>query len=178
MFGGGSGNILDMIIRYRNNINLLRESRYFKRHKSIGEIRIEYLKATKRYLSSETATKEQLQAIRQSIIRERKMENAKNLLVIFFISSAGLFLLIKMFTMFYEEDKKLATNLAIQKEKGQAEAKQNKLDKFTFLVSDGDKWSGQSSRNNAIFQYKKALEIFPNNFDVELRLAKAYIYMA
>lgn len=46
---------------------------------------------------------------------------------------------------------------------------------YSFFVNDGDRWLEQEHYHNAIFQYKKALELFPSN-DAQFRLARAYSY--
>lgn len=53
---------------------------------------------------------------------------------------------------------------------------QEKDDFHTFLISDGDDYMENGKWHNAIFQYKKALELFPNNYDAKYRLGYAYTY--
>lgn len=44
------------------------------------------------------------------------------------------------------------------------------------MINNGDQWLKKRKWHNAIFQYKKALEIFPTEYDINFRLASAYAY--
>ena len=48
--------------------------------------------------------------------------------------------------------------------------------KYLFFITDGDSWLSQRRWHNAIFQYKKALEIKPGNYDALYRLSMAYSF--
>lgn len=41
------------------------------------------------------------------------------------------------------------------------------------LIEDGDKWLTKMKWHNAVFQYEKALEIFPKEYDINYRLTYA-----
>ncbi len=48
--------------------------------------------------------------------------------------------------------------------------------KFLFFITDGDNWLKKEKWHNAIFQYKKALEIYPGDYEALYRLTLAYSY--
>ena len=54
--------------------------------------------------------------------------------------------------------------------------KEKNVEKYQYYVSDGDNMIAKGKWHNAIFQYSKALEIFPNEYDVQYRLALGYSY--
>ena len=41
-------------------------------------------------------------------------------------------------------------------------------------IAFGDRWFSESNWHNAIFYYKKALELYPNDYDSSYRLLQAY----
>ncbi len=47
---------------------------------------------------------------------------------------------------------------------------------FDYLIEEGDNWISKRNWNNSIYFYKKAIEIFPNEFEANYRLALAYYY--
>ncbi|WP_442902341.1 tetratricopeptide repeat protein [Flavobacterium sp.] len=49
--------------------------------------------------------------------------------------------------------------------------------KFIFYIEDGDEWLNQGKFENALFQYKKALELDTNNFSTHYRICLAYSYL-
>ena len=74
MLGGGAGHIFDMIARIRENASLLKKSRYFKTKR-------QYLKVTYgQKISFRETKKEELEAIRQKIKKERKLEIVKDII--------------------------------------------------------------------------------------------------
>ncbi|CAL2077389.1 hypothetical protein [Tenacibaculum sp. 190524A02b] len=40
---------------------------------------------------------------------------------------------------------------------------QDNLPKYSYFIQDGDEWLKKGHFKNAIFQYRKALEMFPND---------------
>ena len=58
----------------------------------------------------------------------------------------------------------------IQSEYSQIE-KQKQLN---FLIKDADLWLDKGSLHNAIFQYKKAVELFPENKILKYKLLELY----
>ncbi|WP_121666181.1 hypothetical protein [Mesonia aquimarina] len=52
---------------------------------------------------------------------------------------------------------------------------QKKEREYLRLMEEGDHWLTKSHWHNARFDYKKAQEIFPNDYAVNYRILKAYI---
>ncbi len=48
--------------------------------------------------------------------------------------------------------------------------------KYLFYINDGDAWLRKWHYHNAIFQYRKALELYPGNYEARYRIAIAYSY--
>jgi hypothetical protein len=95
MLGGGFGHLADMIVRMRNNSNLLRKQKYF--HKK--EL---YIKASSKIaLDERVATKEELEIIRAEVRKLRIDEIKKSVLSLILsaiITGVVLFLLLQFVT--------------------------------------------------------------------------------
>lgn len=57
-----------------------------------------------------------------------------------------------------------------------AEKRKMVEEEYLFFLNDGDKWLTKHHYHNAIFQYKKALELLPFEYAANYRLALAYTY--
>jgi len=174
MLGGGAGSILDMIIRYRNNIKMLRKKSIFKREYSFTELKNEYLKTYKGQVSYKTATKEQLAFFRQKFIKQKRMQLIGTLATFFLVICCTYLTIIFILPLSSQNDTQAMTNKNIEQEK--LMTKKEKDEKYLFFITDGDNWLKQNHWHNAIFQYKKALELYPNSYDANYRLALAYSY--
>ncbi|MBX2827696.1 MAG: tetratricopeptide repeat protein [Flavobacteriaceae bacterium] len=58
----------------------------------------------------------------------------------------------------------------------EAQQKKLKIDLFHFYLADGDSWLERGRYHNATFQYKKAIELYPNDYTGYYWLAVAYSY--
>lgn len=47
---------------------------------------------------------------------------------------------------------------------------------YCFYIGDGDKWLQKRNYYNAVFQYKKAVALYPSDFEANYRLAIGYGY--
>lgn len=85
---GAAGHISDMIARIRMNESAIRRKRYFK------EARAEYIRAAKqKHMDYHKATPEQLEAIRELVILNRRKDQ------IGFIIAIGLSIIISIFVI-------------------------------------------------------------------------------
>ncbi len=50
------------------------------------------------------------------------------------------------------------------------------LNEYVYLIDEGDKWIEKRNWNNAIYRYQQAIDLFPENFESNYRLALAYSY--
>jgi len=170
MLGGGASTVLDMIMRLRSNNRMLRKTNLFKKGESFFEKRKNGVRSPSRKLIFKTSTTEQLIEIRKQMAKSRRKER---LVVcgLFILAVSLVYLLVTSLDPFssknpYQEE--LARKQRLE-EKVQ-------LDNYKFYLEDGDQWSYQNHWNNAIFQYKKALEIFPHDFAANYRLSLAYVF--
>lgn len=161
----GEGSIQGMITSLRNNKKLLRRPNLFRQGNSFLNLKKEYLKAAGGKVNVRKLSKEELAVIRKKVVKERRKENRTNVGI--FIASV----LIMGYIVFY------TINEINEYENGFKKIELKKsTDEYLSLIADGDQWLKKRSWRNAIFEYKKALEIFPSEFDINFRLASAYAY--
>lgn len=166
---GGEGSMANMIASLRFNKNQLRRKRLFKKERSFLNLKKEYFKAANGEKNLRNATPSELRKIREKVLAHRKYENRIQFVVAFvFIFVIGI-LTFKYYRYYKKESQEYNRAIeSVQFEK--------KLKKYLFFISDGDKWIGENHWNNAIFQYKEAIKVFPAEFDANYRLAVAYSY--
>lgn len=78
----------------------------------------------------------------------------------------GLYLAFHNFSFGFPEVKKISAE----------QIEINNQEKYLFFIDDGDKWLQKRNYYNAVFQYKKALQLYPSDFDANYRLALGYSY--
>ena len=161
---GGGGKGQDMLNSIRNNKNLLRKKNIFKRERTFLQIKKEYLKATKGEIELKKATKRELAIVRQRVINESRKETSISAAIAIVVLCFFSYLSVQLF-----KSPPVDNSFDIQKER-------EKHQDFLFYISDGDKWFKKQKWHNAIFQYKKALELYPNDYGPSYRLALAYFY--
>jgi len=111
MLGGGAGHIAEMISRIKQNRELLKNKRYFKRHIKSGEI--DFSKHIEHKLHYEKASEKQLQKIRDEVIEEQRIMIGKKIKILFVSVIITLFIalsiyaymddLLEFFRNFYEK---------------------------------------------------------------------------
>jgi len=166
---GGFGSINHMIVTLRNNRNLLPVKRSYFKNKDYTNVKNEYYKAAGDSFDIKKATPEQLKFVRETIINKRKRE-ARNFVILLWVGIPlicfGLFKTFQHFSFGFPQINE-ATELSNEK---------NNEEKYLFYLEDGDQWLSKRNYYNAVFQYKKAVELFPNDFDANYRLALGYSY--
>ncbi|MEL6810668.1 MAG: hypothetical protein AAFP76_04990 [Bacteroidota bacterium] len=120
------------------------------------------------YLEAVTAT--QRQAIRTKILRQRWTRQLIGWLAL--LMSVLILRNTILGTLRYVLSAQTETAINIAKESLEHT---KDLDKYFFFVKDGDRWLEEGHYHNAIFQYKKALVVYPSS-DAEFKLAQAYGY--
>ncbi|WP_334113043.1 hypothetical protein [Paucihalobacter sp.] len=160
---GGEGSIQGMITTLRNNKKLLRSKRMFKKERSFLNLKQEYFKAAGGRLAFKEASKEDLLKIRQKIIQERTKNTVLFSLVAALIFSCVFYLSIQ----FLRNERKVE-----EQQQAAQFKKQEKL--FLKYLIEGDEWFEKGSCYNSIFSYERALEIFPDNYDVNYRIVTVY----
>ena len=96
MLGGGGGHIAEMIARMKQNRELLKNKRFFKRHIKSGEI--DFSKHIEHKLHYEKASKKQLQKIRDEVIEEQRRIIGKKIMILFVSVIITLFLVLSIYT--------------------------------------------------------------------------------
>jgi hypothetical protein len=80
MLGGGAGHIADMIARLKNNRSMLKNKRFFKNHKTAGDIDFSKHKEQKLYYGK--ASKQQLQQIREVLNDDQRKVVGKKIMIL------------------------------------------------------------------------------------------------
>lgn len=160
---GGGGSIQGMITSLKNNRKLLRKKRLFRPEKTFLRIKKEYIKSAEGELNLKNATGRQLRDIRVKVLKRRKKNEFVRIVI--FISFISVFSLI---AYDYIKSSKALNELNEKREL------KLKSDQYYSLIAEGDEWLKTRKWHNAIFQYKKALVIFPNDYSIHYRLANAY----
>ena len=163
MAGGGS--IQGMITSLSNNKKLLRRNRLFRPENSFLNLKKEYLKAAEGKINIKKATKKELAEIRRKVLEQRRKED---------YITAGLFAASLMFIGLLISI--IIKDMIIFNNETQQIELKNRTDQYLELIADGDQSLAKRKWYNAIYQYKKALEVFPKEYDINYRLASAYCY--
>uniref|UniRef100_UPI00404A40D3 hypothetical protein n=1 Tax=Gelidibacter sp. TaxID=2018083 RepID=UPI00404A40D3 len=162
---GGTSSAQGMITSLNNNKKLLRKKRYFKKERSFLNLKNEYYKAAGGEMNFKTASKQQLAEIRLRFIQRRRKEAYISIsIMVFVLTLIAYFIFTQIKT-----DKQVVSKV-------NAAQQQINKDNYLFYIADGDEYLKKNEWHNAIFQYKKALEIFPNEYHIKYRLAYAYTY--
>lgn len=146
-----------MIISLRNNKKLLGPKRSFLNQKK------EFIIAAHGEVKLRKASKQELRKIRKKILQTRRQQLYINIgicCILVIILTIGTIAYVNHLT-------------ALNTQLKQIELTKNS-EKYLEFIKDGDQWLEKRSWHNSIFQYKKALEIFPNEYDINYRLVYVY----
>jgi len=159
MAGGGSTQ--GMINSLRANRLLVRKK---KKERTFLNTRKENYNMVKGNIALKNVSETVLEKIRKKTLKQQKRENISIKIMLLILCPLLLWGLYK-------------TVLIIQKDIEYAKIIPKKdMEKYSFFIMDGDTWLEDKKWHNAVFQYKKALEIFPEEYDANYRLALAYAY--
>lgn len=126
----------------------------------------DYLRATKGMkITYQKATKEELRQVKEKIRKQKKTERRRVTIVLCLMAPLIIFGTIKATGLFTKD---------VTKEK--VVIKKEDVKKYQYHIKEGDYRISKAEWNNAIFQYSRASEIFPKEYDVQYRLALAYTY--
>ncbi|MGB0918459.1 MAG: tetratricopeptide repeat protein [Flavobacteriales bacterium] len=160
------------VVLKSNKALLGNRSNIFERGGRFSRVRKEYLASIEKNLSYKTATPAQLAEIRSRIVQNRKEARIRGILIVLaftpFIAIGGYFMIQSI-----QESNLQAREFQIARLEAQNLIKRKK---YADLVLDGDLWLRRNHWHNAIFQYKVALELFPQDYGINNRLAIAYTY--
>ena len=161
---GGGGSIQGMSNSLKINRQMLRKKTYFRKERSFLNRKREFHKAAG-IIDLKTATTEELAEIRHKIIKRRRQNNLKFLLFFMVIFIPILYFSIGFFK---NETEKAAMIEVLEKDR--------KMEKYRFYIEDGDSYIKKGQWHNAMFQYNKAIELFPNDYHATYRYAYAAVY--
>ncbi|RXR31868.1 hypothetical protein EQG68_09365 [Flavobacterium piscinae] len=123
------------------------------------------------FIDHKTASPELLEEIRNKLLKEKKKSFIVNILFILLIIAFTIAVTIYYFSNVKKADENQKT----------AQIESFKLSKthkdFQLLIKDGDEWMETGNFENAIFRYKSAAKLIPNQFDVEYRICLGYAYL-
>lgn len=165
---GGENSVMDMIVRYRQNMEMLRKKGMFRNGKNYLIAKEEYTHR-KGNLDYKKATKEQLLEIRTRIKKERKHAWLQFIVTFVIVASVFILIMVKIGSVVFAPNQ------------GQTRAEKFELERletqnqYNFYISDGDNWFRKGKWYNASFEYKKALSIYPNDYVAQHRLAISYL---
>ena len=168
MAGGGS--IAAMITILRNNRSMLRKSSMFKKERSFLNNKKVYHSNVAKKVFSEKATKKQLHKVRKQL-KKSKTQEYRKLLIAF-----GIVLICFGIFVFWATYSNSDILDYPYPNRDLRSSSPTSLEKYHFFIEDGDRWLKEAHWHNAIFQYQEALKLFPNEYDVNYRLALVYSY--
>ncbi len=160
---GGEGSMKAMIDSLRNNRKLLRNKSRFAKERSFLNLKETDLKGASGKPRFKPFSKEAVEKIKSKFQRRRKRE--KVLFAFLGLLIVSLFLFLVTFLINEELQEQENRELITIQKKEQAYLKH---------IAFGDRWFSESNWHNAIFYYKKALELYPDNYDSSYRLLQAY----
>jgi tetratricopeptide (TPR) repeat protein len=156
---GGEGSIQQMINSLKNNKKLLRRKNRFEKEKSFLSIDKDSYKTKQKTFKSKKAAPELLNKIR----KETKRASNKSKLLFGFIALIFLIFMLLFLSDLYNSDQKHL--IKTLNEKGD-----DKNNLALSFINKGDGWFKESKWDAAIFYYRKAKKIYPDNFDIEYRI--------
>jgi len=175
-----SGSLQSMGSILRNNRNLLRKRGVLKKDSTFLSTRKEYLKAANGTIDFKSISNEELQLLREKVIKNRKTENLRIWLISLAISIPIIAFGFYLSYEFIENKNRNLYDKHLLSEKEQQiiiEKESNKkLDNYYYLIGNGDTWIKKKNWKNAIYQYGNAIKIFPEKYEANYRLALAYSY--
>ncbi len=165
------GSLNHMVITLRNNAKLLRKRSLFKKERSFLRGEEMEFKHSYQGIPSKPVSKEKLQKIKEKIQQEQRRDRNKLMLITLFFLPLIVFSVYTAFKDFTFGFPKLITS-----NNHELIPLQEKQKKYYFYIEDGDAWLAKHHYNNAIFQYRNALKVFPSEYDAQYRLALALSY--
>jgi len=166
---GGFGSINHMIVTLRNNKKLLPAKRSYFKKSDYSTIKNEYYNAVGDAFNIKKANPEQLHAVRTQILNKRKKESRK----FFLLLGIGLPLIVLALYITFHNFQFGFPNV---KTASEISFENNDEEMYMFYLDDGDNWLQKRNYYNAVFQYKKAVALYPSDFEANYRLALGYSY--
>ncbi len=167
------GSLQAMRVVLKNNVMMLRERGLFLNDRSYLYKKSEYLKAAKGEYDFKTITKEELLTLRAKIIKNRKAENLRAWIIATIVVMGLAFL---VYTLGRNYSFQVTQEPLEDKEALYKQEHEKQLSDYHYYIGSGDEWIEKENWENAIYQYHKAVKIFPQTYEANYRLALAYSY--
>jgi hypothetical protein len=167
---GGFGSAQSMNTIMKNNRALIgkRKSMFSSKKDYIGSSQE---KEEEEFVDYKTASPELLEEIRIKLSNEKKASFRLSVLLFLLISIPAIGLTYHLFG----NDKSIEKIQLIETNDLFLISKTHK--DFQLLIKDGDEWMETGNFENAIFRYKSAAKLIPNQFSVEYRICVGYAYL-
>lgn len=160
---GGQGSMMAMIKSLRNNRKLLRKNSRFKKDRSFLNLKETDLKGATGKPTFNAYSKEAIKKIKLKFKRRRKREKV----FFVFLGLIGLFLFVTLGRFLVED--------ALQEQNdSRIELIQKKERLYLKHIEFEDRWFSQGKWKNAIFYYKQGVELYPDDYEINYRLVRAY----
>ncbi len=164
-----AGSIHDMILKLRYNKSLLRKKNSLKEGK---KIQLQSKSAAPTKTNSDVypkASRELLDAFAKNARKSRKK---------FRLIKCGITLMIVggIVYLLSFQLKGWVPKMNYQDVPKNENKVPSKTESYIHFLNAGDEWMGENKWHNAAFEYKKALEFYPGDYDATYRLTVAYVY--
>lgn len=166
------GSISAMNQSLKNNRSLLGErKKFFTSHSDYVKAKNQYIRITGEAFDYKSASKEELAKIRTKFTLQRNKSIKLQILSLILILVTSL-LLVKYAII---EPNKKSELLRLQEQQLNLKSKLNL--QFAFFIKDGNTWFDKGKYENALFQYKKAYKLKPEDYKANYHLCLGYGYL-
>ncbi len=166
MSGGGS--ILAMVVSISNNKKLLRRKSVFEKGRKLDDPEMTTYKNRHRPIEVKHLSDSELKTIREKIKAQKKRNHRKAITISILVFSIT-------FLTIYIGSIKISEALVSHKQSSTEEILKRNRAEFNYRIQQGDFLVSQSMFGDAIFHYKKAVELIPDSYKANARLANAYM---
>ncbi len=170
----GGGHMMALTQRLRENRKLLRRKKTFDKEEGFLAGQKKFHKAPKGKVVSKKICAVKLQKIGLAV-RRRTKKQWKYFLGTLSIALLALSIVRNFAINAWNSGAFNPYPLYSEAEQFKNHEEKRKAD-YLFFITDGHRYIQEKHWNNAIFQYRKACELYPHEYDANLRLATAYSY--
>ena len=151
----------------RDNRNLRRKKSMFKKERTFLNQKSSEIKTHVDEIVTKKPSKYQLSKIREGILDDRRKQAITSLWIVV--------VCIVLFWFFTDKAYESQRSTVMRSvEEVETRDYQEDLKKYTYLITSGDEWYDQEKYYNAAFQYRLALELFPQDTIAFEKLSLAY----
>ena len=164
---GGQGFMRHASESLKQNRGELRRKGLFKKERSFLNLKEADFNTPNDSIESKKLSKKELKKYKEKTVRSRTKDELYYALIAYASAAILIVLFIYIATKTSEQEQTfIAKEKVINYEEN--------IEKYNYLISSGDDWLKQRKYHNAAFQYRLALELFPNDSIAVFRLTSAY----